>query len=33
MKELNAKKPALSNIGFATLTEEKNGIKVVPVLN
>jgi hypothetical protein len=33
MKAFNAKKPALTNTGFATLTEEKKGIKVVPELN
>jgi hypothetical protein len=33
MKEFNAKKPALSNNGVTTLTEEKKGKKVAPVLN
>jgi hypothetical protein len=33
MNEFNAKKPALSNTGVATLTEEKKGTKVAPVLN
>jgi hypothetical protein len=33
MKVSEAKKPALSNTGFATLTEQKKGIKVVPMLN